>query len=101
MKDLFFEVKDIVVLCFLVLVGDDGKYLCYRGINYLVKGEIVVGVKCLEYVFFLMNGIFERKIFRIIVFQIFVIYYCFYCDLLKLLWCYCNVFQECRKLENI
>lgn len=59
---------DIEVLFFLVLVGDKGKYLCYSGINYLVKGEIVVGVKCLEYVFFLLNGICERKVFRIIVF---------------------------------
>lgn len=83
-KDLLSEAKDIVASRSPVSAGDDGKYLCYRGINHLVKGETAAGVKCLEHALPSMNGTPERKILRTIAFQTLAIYYRFHCDSPKL-----------------
>lgn len=72
---LFFEVKDVDELCFLVLNVDKGKYLFYSGIYEFVIGKIEDGVKYLEEVFCLMNDMFEQRIIKIIVYQILVFYY--------------------------
>ena len=95
--DLLSEAKDIEVSPSPVSAGDEGKHLCYSGINQLGKGETAAGVKCLEDALPSLNGTPQRKVLKIIAFQILAIYYC---DLPKLSSYHRNAHQECRKLEN-
>ncbi|XP_068688881.1 uncharacterized protein [Montipora foliosa] len=60
-------------------VSDDerSKYLCYFGICKLVIGEVESGIQCLEEALPLMRGSEEHKILRLIVCQVFAVYYHF------------------------
>ena len=98
--DLLSEAKDIEASPRPLSAGDEGKNLCYSGINQLVNGETAAGVKCLQDALPSLNGTPERKVLRIIAFQILAIYYRFNSDSRKLSWRYRNALQECRKLEN-
>lgn len=82
--DLLSKATDIEASPSPVSAGDKGKHLCYSGINHLVKGETAAGVKCLEHALPLLNGTRERKVLRIIAFQILVICYSFHFDSPKL-----------------
>ena len=99
--DLLSEAKGIEASPSSVSTGDEGKHLCYSGINYLVKGETAAGVKSLEDALPSLSGTPERTVLRTIAFQILAIYYRFKSsDSPKLQWRYHNALQQCRKLEN-
>ena len=98
--DFLSEAKDIEALTSPVSAGDDRKYLCYSGINHLVKGETPDGVKSLEDALPSLKGTPKRKVLRVIAFQILAIYYRFHSYSPKLSWYYRNALQECRKLEK-
>ena len=55
--------------------GDKGKHLCYYGIHQLVFGRTEDGVKVLEEALSSMNTSQEHTILRLIIFQIFSVYY--------------------------
>ena len=98
--DLLSEAKGIEASPSSVSTGDEGKRLCYSGINHLVKGETAPGVKSLEDALPSLNGTSERAVLRTIAFQILAIYDRFHSDSPKLPWHYRNALQEYRKLEN-
>ena len=58
-------------------VDETGKHLCYSGIYQLVTGKTEDGVEMLEEALSLMDDTPERKILRMIMFQILAIYYRF------------------------
>ena len=55
--------------------GEKGKHLCYYGIHQLVIGRTEIGVDVLEEALSSMNTSQEHSILRLIIFQIFAIYY--------------------------
>ena len=88
--DLLSAAKDIAASTSPVSAGDDGKHLCYSGINHLIKGQTPAGVKSLEDALPSLKGTPEWKVLRIIACQILAVYYCFHSDSPKLLWYYRN-----------
>ena len=55
--------------------GEKGKHLCYYGIHQLIIGKTEDGMKVLEEALSSMNASQEHSILRLIIFQIFAIYY--------------------------
>ena len=76
--------------------GEKGKYLCYYGFYQLVIGKKEDGVKVLEEALSSMNTSQEHTILKLIIFQIFAIYYQSKNDLVSLLNFYLKAVKECR-----
>ena len=82
--------------CPSVPVDDTGKHLCYSGIYQLVTGKTEDGVQMLEEALSLMDGTPERKILRIIMFQILAIYYRFIKNPSRMSMFYSKAFEESK-----
>ena len=54
---------------------EKAKYLCYFGMYHLVTREIESGVKCLQEALPLMSNSPEHRILRLVIFQIFALYW--------------------------
>ena len=76
--------------------GEKGKHLCYYGINQLVIGNTEDGVKGLEEALASVNTSQEHTILRLIIFQIFTIYYKSKNDSLSSSNFYLKALKECR-----
>ena len=76
--------------------GEKGKHLCYYGIHQLVIGKTENGVKVLEEALSSMNTSPEHTILRLIIFQIFAIYYQSKNDSVRSSNFYLKALKECR-----
>ena len=72
---LLSEVMDIEASCASVCVDDKGKRLCYCGIYQLVDSQTEAGVQSLKEALSLMSDTPEKRILRIIAFQILATYH--------------------------
>ena len=80
--------------------GEKGKHLCYYGINQLVIGNTEDGVKVLEKALSSMNTSQEHILLRLIIFQIFTIYYQSKNDSLSSSNFYLKALKECRDASD-
>ena len=80
--------------------GEKAKNLCYYGIHQLVIGRTEDGVKVLEEALSSMNTSQEHTILRLIIFQIFVIYYQSKNDSLSSSTFYQKALKECRDAKD-
>ncbi|KAL9973807.1 hypothetical protein ACROYT_G020310 [Oculina patagonica] len=80
--------------------GEKGKYLCYYGIFQFVIGETDNGVKVLQEALSSMNTSPEHTILKLIIFQIFAIYYQSKNDIVSSSKFYVKALKECRKAKD-
>ena len=80
--------------------GDKGKHLCYYGIHQLVIGKTEDGVKVLEEALSSMNTSQEHTILKLIIFQIFAIYYQSKNDSVSSSNFYQKALEECRDARD-
>ena len=80
--------------------GEKGKNLCYYGIHQLVIGKTEDGVKFLKEALSSMNTSQEHTILRLIIFQIFAIYYQSKNDSLSSSHFYLKALKECRDARD-
>ena len=80
--------------------GDKGKHLCYYGIHQLVIGKTEDGVKVLEEALSSMNTSQEHTILKLIIFQIFAIYYQSKNDSVSSSNFYQKALKECRDARD-
>ena len=80
--------------------GDKGKHLCYYGIHQLVIGKTEDGVKVLEEALSSMNSSQEHTILKLIIFQIFAIYYQSKNDSVSSSNFYQKALKECRDARD-
>ena len=73
-----------------------GKHLCYSGIYHLVTGKTEHGVQLLQEALSLMDGNPEKRILRIILFQILAVYYRFKKNSSRMSMFYSKALKECR-----
>ena len=77
-----------------------GKHLCYYGLHQLYKGKAEDGVKVLEEALSSMNTSQEHTILRLIIFQIFAIYYQSKNDSVTSSTFYLKALKECRDARD-
>ena len=80
--------------------GEKGKHLCYYGIHQLVIGKTENGVKVLEEALSSMNTSPEHTILRLIIFQIFAIFYQSKNDIVGSCNFYLKALKECRDARD-
>jgi len=80
--------------------GEKGKHLCYYGLHQLVIGKTENGVKVLEEALSCMDSSQEHTILRLIIFQIFVVYYQSKNDLVSSSNFYIKALNECRNARD-
>ena len=76
--------------------GEKGKHLCFYGIHQLSIGKTEEGIKVLEEALSSMNASQEHSILRLIIFQIFAIYYETKNDSVSSSKFYLKALKECR-----
>ena len=76
--------------------GEKGKHLCYYGLHQLVMGKTEDGIKVLEEALSTMKTSREHTILRLIIFQIFAIYYQSKKDSVSSSNFYLKALKECR-----
>ena len=80
--------------------GEKGKHLCYFGIYQLVIGKTEDGMKVLQDALSSMNTSPEHTILRLIIFQIFAIYYQSKNDTVSSSKFYMKALKECRDAKD-
>jgi len=80
--------------------GEKGKHLCYYGLHQLVIGKTEDGIEVLEEALSSMNTSQEHTILRLIIFQIFAIYYQSKNDSLSSSSFYIKAQKECRNVTD-
>ena len=80
--------------------GEKGKYLCYYGMHQLIIGKTEGGMKVLEEALSSMNASQEHSILRLIIFQIFAIYYESKNDSVRSSKFYLTALKECRDARD-
>ena len=93
---LLSEAADDQVSSSSFLAGNEGKFLCYRGICQVASGKSEEGVQSLQEALSLMNGSAEQRILRIAALQIVAIYYRFRNNLSIASRLCTRALQECR-----
>ena len=79
---------------------EKGKYLCYYGIHQLIVGKTEDGIKVLQEALSSMNASQEHSILRLIVFQIFAIYYESRNDSVSSSNFYLKALKQCRDVRD-
>jgi len=80
--------------------GEKGKHLCYYGLHQLVIGKTEDGVKVLKEALSSMNTSQEHTILRLIIFQIFAIYFQRKKDSVSSSNFYLKALKECRDARD-
>ena len=99
-KKLLSESKAVQVPTSSHCDEEKGKHLCYYGLHQLVIGKTEDGVKVLEEALSSMNTSQEHTILRLIIFQIFAIYYQSKNDSLSSSSFYLKALKECRDARD-
>ena len=99
-KKLLSESKAVQVPTSSHCDGEKGKHLCYYGLHQLVIGKTEDGVNALEEALSSMNTSQEHTILRLIIFQIFAIYYQSKNDSLSSSSFYLKALKECRDARD-
>ncbi|KAL9973813.1 hypothetical protein ACROYT_G020316 [Oculina patagonica] len=81
--------------------GEKGKHLCYFGIYQLVIGKTDDGMKTLQEALSSMNSSPEHIILRLIIYQIFAIYYRSKNDIVSSIKVYGKALKECRDANDM
>ncbi len=95
-KKLLSESKELQVSTSFDCDGEKGKNLCYFGMYQLVTGKTEAGVKMLQEALSYVNTSPEHTILKLIIFQIFAIYYESKTDTLSSSKFYMKAVKECR-----
>ena len=80
--------------------GEKAKHLCYYGLHQLVIGKTEDGVKVLEEALSSMNSSQEHSILKLIIFQIFAIYYQSKNDSVSSSIFYLKALEECKHARD-
>ena len=99
-KKLLSESKALQVPTSSQCDGEKGKHLFYYGLYQLLIGKTVDGVKGLEEALSSMNTSQEHTILKLIIFQIFAIYYQSKGDSVSSSNFYLKALKECRDARN-
>jgi len=99
-KKLLSESKALQVPTSSHCDGEKGKHLCYYGLHQLVIGKIEDGVHVLKEALSSMNTSQEHTILRLIIFQIFAIYYQSKNDSVRSSNFYLKAVKECRDARD-
>jgi len=99
-KKLLSEFKALQVPTSSHCDGEKGKHLCYYGLHQLVIGKTEDGVKVLEEALSSMNTSQEHTILRLLIFQIFAIYYQTRSDSLSSSNFYLKAKKECKSVRD-
>ena len=99
-KKLLSESKQLQVPPSSDCDGEIGKHLCYFGIYQLVVGKTKDGMKMLQDALSSMNTSPEHTILRLIIFQIFAIYYQSKNDAVNSSKFYLKALKECRDAKD-
>ncbi|KAL9973817.1 hypothetical protein ACROYT_G020320 [Oculina patagonica] len=99
-KKLLSESKELQDSTSFDCDGEKGKHLCYFGIYQLVIGKTEDGMKVLFDALSSMNASPEHTILRLIIFQIFSIYYQSKTDIVSSSKFYMKALKECRDAND-
>ena len=99
-KKLLSESKELQLSTSFYSDGEKGKHLCYFGIYQLVIGKTEDGMKVLQDALSSMNTSPEQTILRVIIFQIFAIYYQSKNDTVSSSTFYMKAMKECRDAKD-
>ena len=99
-KKLLSESRELQVFTSFDCDGEKGKHLCYFGIYHLVIGKTEDAMKILQDALSYMNTSSEHTILRLIIFQIFAIYYHRKNDTVSSSKFYMKALKECRDAKD-